>query len=432
MASERVSEANTADAPRAADTAPARAEATASPSNGRRQRIILVAVAVLLIGAVGAWLYFAGKESTDDAQIDGHVNPTAARVGGTVIKLNVRDNQQVKAGDILVQIDPKDYEVALAHSRAELASAEADLAAAQANVPITTTTSSSDVSRTNASVEQAQASLSAAQHNVEAAKARLASANARQRELEARADKAARDVERFKGLVAKDELSQQQFDAAVADANAARAAADSQKASVAEAETAIGGSQSQIAAAKAGVGQAEAQARTAQTAPQQVATAKAREQAAAAKVAQQKAAVAQAELNLQYTTIKAAVDGIVSRRTVEVGQVIQAGQSLMALVSLDDLWVTANYKETQIQDMRPQQRVVIKVDTFGGREFRGRVDSIAAATGARFSLLPPENATGNFVKVVQRVPVKIVFEQGTDPEYLLRPGLSCVPTVYTK
>jgi membrane fusion protein (multidrug efflux system) len=431
MASERVSEANTADAPRAADTAPARAEATASPSNGRRQRIILIVVAVLLIGAVGAWFYFAGKESTDDAQIDGHVNPTAARVGGTVIKLNVRDNQQVRAGDILVQIDPKDYEVSLAHARAELASAEADLAAAQANVPITATTSSSDVSRTSASVEQAQASLSAAQHNVEAAKARLASANARQRELEARADKSARDVERFKGLVAKDELSQQQFDAAVADANAARAAADAQKASVAEAETAVAGSQSQIAGARAGVGQAEAQARTAQTAPQQVATAKAREQAAAAKVAQQKAAVTQAELNIQYTTIKAAVDGIVSRRTVEVGQVIQAGQSLLALVPLNDLWVTANYKETQIEDMRPGQRVVIKVDTFGGRTFQGHVDSIAAATGARFSLLPPENATGNFVKVVQRVPVKIVFDQGTDPEHLLRPGLSCVPTVYT-
>jgi membrane fusion protein, multidrug efflux system len=432
MASERVSEANKADAPRVADTAPARAEATATSSNGRRQRFILIGVAVLLIAAVGAWLYFAGKESTDDAQIDGHVNPTAARVGGTVIKLNVRDNQQVKAGDVLVQIDPKDYEVTLAHARAELASAEADLAAAQANVPITSTTSSSDVSRTSASVEQAQAFLSGMQHSVEAAKARLDSASARQRELEARADKTAKDVERFKGLVAKDEVSQQQFDAAVADANAARAAADAQKASVAEAETAVGTAQSQLAASRGALGQAEAQARTAQTAPQQVLTAKAREAAAEANVAQKKAAVAQAELNIQYTTIKAAVDGIVSRRTVEVGQVIQPGQSLLALVPLSDIWVTANYKETQIEDMRPGQRAVIKVDTFSGRKFYGRVDSIAAATGARFSLLPPENATGNFVKVVQRVPVKIVLDQGTDPEHLLRPGMSCVPTVYTK
>jgi membrane fusion protein (multidrug efflux system) len=432
MASERVSEANTGDAPRAADTAPARTEATAAPSNGRRQRFILIGVAVLLIAVVGTWFYFAGKESTDDAQIDGHVNPTAARVGGTVIKLNVRDNQQVKAGDILVQIDPRDYEIELAHARAELASAEADAAAAGANVPITTTTSSSDVSRTSASVDQAQATLSGMQHNVEAAKSRLVSAHARQRELEARAEKTAKDVERFKGLVAKDEVSQQQFDAAVADANAARAAADAQTASVAEAEIAVGTAESQIAVARGGLGQAEAQARTAQTGPQQVATAKARQQAAEAKVQQQKSAVAQAELNLQYTTIKAAVDGIVSRRTVEVGQVIQPGQSLLALVPLNELWVTANYKETQIEDMRPGQRAVVKVDTFSGRKFYGHVDSIAAATGARFSLLPPENATGNFVKVVQRVPVKIVFDEGTDPEHLLRPGLSCVPTVYTK
>ena len=432
MASERVSEANKADAPRAEDTAPPRTEAAATSSNGRRQRFILIGVAVLLIAAVGTWFYFAGKESTDDAQIDGHVNPTAARVGGTVIKLNVRDNQQVKAGDVLVQIDPKDYEVALAHARAELASAEADATAAEANVPITSTTSSSDVSRTSASVDQAQAILSGMQHSIEAAKARLDSAHARQRELEARADKTAKDVERFKGLVAKDEVSQQQFDAAVADSNAARAAADAQKASVAEAETAVGSAQSQFAAGRGALGQAEAQARTAQTAPQQVATAKARQLAAAAKVQQQKAAVSQAELNLQYTTIKAAVDGIVSRRTVEVGQVIQAGQSLLALVPLNDLWVTANYKETQIEDMRPGQRAVVKVDTFSGRKFYGHVDSISAATGARFSLLPPENATGNFVKVVQRVPVKIVFDEGTDPEHLLRPGLSCTPTVYTK
>ena len=348
------------------------------------------------------------------------------------MKLNVRDNQQVKAGDVLVQIDPRDYEVALARARAELANAEADAAAARANVPIISTTTSSDVSRTSASVDQARGTLSATQHNVEAAKARLVSAIARQRELEARAEKAAKDVERLKALVAKDEISQQQFDAVVADANAARAAADAQKANIAEAETAIGTAESQYAATRGALGQAEAQARTAQTAPQQVATAQARLLAAEAKVQQQKAAVAQAELNLQYTTIKAAVDGFVSRRTVEVGQVIQSGQSLLAVVPLNDLWVTANFKETQLESIRPGQRALIKVDTFSGRKFYGHVDSVAAATGARFSLLPPENATGNFVKVVQRVPVKIVFDEGSDPERLLRPGMSAVPTVYTK
>jgi membrane fusion protein (multidrug efflux system) len=432
MASERVSEAGKADAPRAEASTPDRAEAVATPSNGRRQRFILLGVAVLAIIAVASYFYFAGKESTDDAQIDGHVNPTAARVGGTVVKLNVRDNQLVKTGDILVQIDPKDYEVALLRARAELANAEADAAAARANVPIIATSSSSDVSRTSASVEQARGTLGATQHNVEAAKARLVSATARQRELDARAEKAARDVERLKALVAKDEVSQQQFDAVVADGNAAHAAADAQKANVAEAETAVGTAESQMAAGRGALGQAEAQSRNAQSAPQQVATAQARLQAAEAKVQQQKAAVSQAELNLQYTTIKAAVDGFVSRRTVEVGQVIQPGQSLLAVVPLNDLWVTANFKETQLETIRPGQRAMIKVDTFSGRKFYGKVDSVAAATGARFSLLPPENATGNFVKVVQRVPVKIVLDEGSDPEHLLRPGMSATPTIYTK
>jgi membrane fusion protein (multidrug efflux system) len=433
MASERVSEARTADAARAEGATPARTEATATTSNnGRLRRFIFIGVALVLVLAIGAYFYFAGSQSTDDAQIDGHVNPIGARVGGTVIKLNVQDNQVVKTGDVLVQIDPKDYEVALARAKAELANAEADMAAAGANVPITSTTSSSDVSRTSAGVEQAQASMSASEHNVQAAQARLTAAQARQRELEARADKSARDVERLKGLVSKDEVSQQQFDATVADANAARAAADAAKASIAEAETSVSVAQSQFAGSRGRVSEAEAQARTARTAPQQVATAQARFQAAEAKVAQQKAAVAQAELNLNYTTVKAPVDGIVSRRTVEVGQVLQAGQALLAVVPLNDLWVTANFKETQLGDMRPGQRAEIKVDTFGGKKFYGKVESIAAATGAKFSLLPPENATGNYVKVVQRVPVKIVLDAGADPEHLLRPGMSATPTVYTK
>ncbi len=433
MASERVSEARTADAARAEGATPARSEVTARPSNnGRLRQFVFIGVALAVVLAIGVYFWFAGKESTDDAQIDGHVNPVGARVGGTVVKLNVQDNQQVKAGDVLVQIDPKDYEVALARARAELANAEAELAAAGANVPITSTTTSSDVNRTSASVETAQASLKASEHNIAAAQARLTSAEAHQRELEARADKSARDVERLKGLIAKDEVSQQQYDATVADANAARAAADAAKASIAEAETAVAVAQQQQVAARGGVVEAQARAQSARTAPQQVATAKARAEAAQAKVEQSKAAVAQAELNLNYTTVKAPIDGIVSRRSVEVGQVLQPGQALMALVPLNDLWVTANFKETQLGDMRPGQKAVVKVDTFGGKKFYGKVESIAAATGARFSLLPPENATGNYVKVVQRVPVKIVLDPNADPEHLLRPGMSAEPTVYTK
>src|SRR5262249_15606150 len=232
--------------------------------------------------------------------------------------------------------------------------------------------------------------------------------------------------------LAKDEVSQQQFDAAAAVAEAQRAAADSARSQVAEAEAGVPVSESHLLQARAQAQQAQATLRSAETAPQQMTQMRARAEAAQAQVAQAKAALDQAELNLQYTTVRAPIKGVVSRKTVEMGQVVQAGQPLMALIPLENVWVTANFKETQLTNMRPGQAAIIKVDAYGGREFKGHVDSIAAATGARFSLLPPENATGNYVKVVQRVPLKIVLDPGQDPDHLLRPGLSVVPTVYTK
>lgn len=410
------------------------APVAAPPANGssRRTPLLIGALLVLILGSVGAWLYFAGKETTDDAQIDGHINPIAARVGGTVIAVNIEDNQAVKAGDLLIQIDPRDYEVAVARAKAELATAEADAIGAQANLPIISTTSASDVSRTTASVDQATASLDASARNVDAARARLEAATARQREADARTAKAQKDQERLKGLVAKDEISQQQYDAAVAEADAARAASDSARAGIAEARSAISVAESRQIETRGTLDQAHANSRTARTAPQQVNAAKARVAAAEARVQQVKAALAQAELNLQYTTVKSPVDGIVSKRTAEIGQIVQPGQPLLAVVPLNDVWVTANFKETQLEHIRPGQRVTIKIDSYGGGQFSGKVQSIAAATGARFSLLPPENATGNFVKVVQRVPVKIVLDPNTDPTHILRPGMSVEPTVYTR
>jgi membrane fusion protein (multidrug efflux system) len=405
---------------------------TASLSQNPRVRL---AVAVALIAALGvlAWLWItAGRETTDDAQIDGHVTQIAARVGGTVKAVRVNDNQRVDAGAVLVELDPRDYQVALDRARAELADAEATAAAAQSGVPIASTETASNVTTARGSVEQAQSGVVAAQKEIEAARARLTTAQARLRETEANAAKAARDVERLRGLLAKDEVSQQQFDAASAAADAQRAAADSARSQVAEAEAGIRVAESKLTQAQAGARQAEAGLRTAQTGPQQVAATRARAEAAAAKVQQSKAALAQAELNLQYTTVKAPVAGVVSRKTVEVGQIVQPGQPLMALIPLEDVWVTANFKETQLTHMRPGQKATVKVDAYGGKEFAGHVDSIAAATGARFSLLPPENATGNYVKVVQRIPVKIVLDAGQDPDHLLRPGMSVVPTVYTK
>jgi membrane fusion protein (multidrug efflux system) len=398
-----------------------------------KKRLPLIGLIVgVLVVVIAVWMWAtAGRESTDDAQVDAHVTPVAARVGGTVARVSVSDNQQVDAGAVLVELDRRDYEIALDRAKADLADARAVASAAAANVPITSTTSAGNVATAQGGVQEAQAGVSEAGQSVEAARARLVTARARLREQEANATRAARDVERLKGLLAKDEISQQQFDAAVAAADASRAAADSARSQVQEAELAINVAESRLAASRAGQQRASAELRTAETGPQQVAATRARAESAEARVKQAEAAVKQAELNLDYAVVKAPAKGIVSRKSVEPGQVVQPGQPLMAIIPLDQVWITANFKETQLSEMRPGQPVTIKVDAYGGRKFKGHIESVAAATGSRFSLLPPENATGNFVKVVQRVPVKIVLEQGQDPEHLLRPGMSVTPTVQT-
>src|SRR5579872_5039624 len=395
-------------------------------------RIGAAAAVVVVVGAAIWFWITGGRESTDDAQMDAHVTQVSARVGGTITKVSVDDNQLVEAGAVLVELDPRDYQVAADKARAELADAEAAAQAAQSNVPITSTTAASNVATARGGVAQAESTVAAAEKEVEASRARLSSAQARQREADANAAKAARDSERLRGLLAKDEVSQQQFDAASAAAVAMKAAADSAKAQVTEADAGIRVAESKLAQARAGQEQAHAELQTAQTAPQQVAAIKARAASAEAHVQQARANLAQAELNLQYTTVKAPVRGIVSKKSINEGQVMQAGQPLLAIVQIDDVWVTANFKETQLREMRAGQRAKVDVDAYGGRTYNGKVDSIAGATGSRFSLLPPENATGNYVKVVQRVPVKIVLDPGQDPEHLLRPGLSVTPTVFLK
>jgi membrane fusion protein (multidrug efflux system) len=374
----------------------------------RHDRRTRAALAVILLAVVVAgilaWRHFSGRESTDDAQIDGHVNPVAARVGGTVVAVLVADNQPVEPGTLLVRIDPRDYEVALARAQADLAENEATARAARTTVPLTSTTAGSQET--------------AADSDLAGAQARLAAAQAQLREAQARERQTAGDLERFRPLLAKDEISKQQFDAASTAADSARAFREA-------AEAAVHGAEKAIEAARARL----AQARTGRA---QVDIVSSRADSAAAKVEMARSALEQATLNLSYTEVKAPVRGVVSRKTVEVGQVVQPGQPLLALVPLDDVWVTANFKESQLKSIRPGQPVAIAVDAYGGRTYRGRVDSIAAATGSRFSLLPPENASGNYVKVVQRIPVKIVLEPGQDKEHLLRPGLSVTPTVFTR
>lgn len=395
---------------------------------------IKVGLGVIVLAVVGAgvWVFAtSGREKTDDAQVDAHIVPIAARVGGTVADVPVQDNQKVEAGAVLVALDPRDYEIAVERAKAELADAQAALEAVRTGVPITSATTTSGVTGAQGMVQQAQAAVEEATHGVDGAKARLTTAEARQREAEANAARAAKDAERLKGLLAKDEVSQQQFDAAQAAADALKASTDSAKAQVAEAQFAIRAAESRLAQARAAVDQAGAMLKSAQTGPEQVSATRARSAAAEAHVQQMQAQLKQAELNLERATVKAPVAGIVSKKSVEAGQVIQPGQPLLTIIPLEKVWVTANFKETQLRDMKPGQKARIEVDAYGGRDFDGTVDSVAAATGARFSLIPPDNATGNFVKVVQRVPVKIALEVKGDEAALLRPGLSVTATVYT-
>jgi len=400
----------------------------------RQPRVLAgLTVLVLAIAGVAVWLAVtAGRETTDDAQVDAHVTQIASRVGGTVTKVAIEDNQLVEAGAILVELDPRDYQVAVEKARAELADAEASAVAARSNVPITSTTAAGNEATARGGLTHAQSGIAAAEKEIEAARARLVTAQARLREAEANAAKAARDVERLRGLLAKDEVSQQQFDSVTAAAEAQKAAADSARSQVAEADAGIRVAESKLAQARAAELQARAELQTAQTGPSQVTATKARASSAEARVQQALANLAQAELNLQYTTVKAPARGVIGRKGINAGQVVQAGQPLLAIVQLDEVWIVANYKETQLKDMRPGQRTTVDVDALGGRGFNGKVGSLAGATGARFSLLPPENATGNFVKVVQRVPVKIVLDPGQDPEHRLRPGMSVTTTVYTR
>lgn len=403
-----------------------------NPRRKRTIRIVVLAVIVLaIIVAIPVYAYYSVRESTDDAQVDGHVVPISARISGTIISVLVNDNQPVRAGQELVKLDPADYQVALSQAQASLANSEATTSESQENVPITTINTTSQLSTSGTQVDQAVAAVASAQQGVDAARARLTSANASLAQKEANRVKAQKDLARFKDLVAKDEISKQDYDAAVAAADANDADVDSARADVVEAQHNFEQSGAELQESKARLATAMVQQRQSeQVRSRQQAVSVARYKQSQATVQQRKADLEQAQLNMGYTLLRASVDGIVSRKNAEPGMQVAAGQQIMALVPLDDVWVTANFKETQLKKMRVGQSVQIEVDTYGSsRKYRGHVDSIAAASGAKFSLLPPENATGNYVKVVQRVPVKVVLEPGENREHLLLPGMSVTPTV---
>jgi len=391
-----------------------RVSRTASP--GFRIAIIIGVVILLVVGFF-VYRYVTSYESTDDAEVDGHINSISARISGHVIKLNVLDNQYVQSGTVLVEIDPADYQVAYERAKADFDDAQAAAAAAGVNVPITSVNTTSQVSATEADVASSRAGIAGARQQYEAAKAQLAQAVAND-------VKAQNDLGRYKQLVDKQEISQQQYDQAVAASRASAAAVDAARATADAA-------QQQVTQAQGKLVQAEANLSSAQTAPRQMEVTRSRAASALAEAQLKKAELDQAQLNLQYTKVTAPVAGVVSDRTVEVGQNVAPGQELMKVIPLNDVWITANFKETQLREMKVGQPVTIEVDA-SGRKYKGKVDSLAGASGARFSLLPPENATGNYVKVVQRIPVKIVLDPGENNDQSLRPGMSVEPKVWIR
>ena len=385
----------------------------------RRRGIVIAAILVVALIALGIWWRSTFSEDTDDAQVNGHLIQISSRIGGQVTKVYVEENQVVKAGDPIVELDPRDYQVAVENAEAALASAKANAAAAMVAVPITTINTGSNLSSASADVTGARATVEQAEQQLDAARARVV-------QSEANNTKAQADLARYKPLVAKDVISKQQYDAAVAAAEAAQA-------DLTGAEASMQAAQDGVRVAHERESQATAMLKYAQTGPQQVAAQNAHFKQAEAQVQQAQAQLDQAKLNLSYTKIVAPEDGIITRKSVEINQNVSVGQNLMTLVSLEGLWVTANFKETQLEHMHAGQPVQIHVDATG-QDYSGRVTQIGGATGSVLSLFPPENATGNYVKVVQRVPVRIDFTDlaKEDPNHRLRPGLSVEPKVKVK
>ena len=404
-------------APREVPAAPPEARPAAPTKPGFRQRrstqVFAGLIALAAVGALGAWIFGRGKESTDDAQVEGRVVSVSPRVSGQVEKVLVIDNQSVRQGDLLVQLDTKDLDAKLASARADLESARAGLASAQVNLKLTQLNA-------DASLRQARGGLTQATSGVQATRSALAQARAEVEAAEAADRLAQSDWVRAQELAKAEAIARADLDARRARSEQARAALEQARAKLASTEA-------NLASSGGGVATAQGRLAAAETAPDQVKAAEVSVQAAQARLDQAQAAYDLAALNRSYAEVRAPVDGVVSRRTVEQGQLVSPDRPMLALVPLQDVWVVANFKEDQIGEMKPGQRATVRVDTYGGRDFQGHVESLAGASGARFALLPPDNASGNFVKVVQRVPVLIRLDRTS--EVPLRPGMSATVTV---
>jgi membrane fusion protein, multidrug efflux system len=380
------------------------------------RKILLIILAVVLVAVgIAYWLYSRHFEDTDDAQVDGHINAITARIPGTITGIYVEENQFVKAGQVLAELDPRDNAVALAIAQSQLAQARAQSLAASPNVPVTETSTRTTIATAAADVTNAEAAVAAADQNYQAALAKVS-------ESEANSAKAQQDVERYRPLAAKDEVPREQFEQVLANAKALAA-------TVAASQATAKAAARQADQARAQLSQTHERAEEAkQNAPHQVEMQKANVTARQAAIQTARAQLDQARLNLSYVKIQSPVNGIVAKRSAEVGQHVEPGQQLLLITQIDDLWVTANFKETQLRRMKPGQGVRIRVDALNS-DFDGYIESLPAASGAITSLLPPENATGNFVKVVQRLPVRIRFKPNQNGFDRLRPGMSVEPKV---
>lgn len=407
-----------------------KAQPAMAPRKRRRALLIVGIIGVLLaVGGVLFYRYAQTYESTDDAQVDAHLNGVSSRIQGTVIAVNADENQFVSEGQVLAKIDPRDYQVAAAQAQAQLSQSQADIAAEHPNVPITETTSETNISAAQAQVDTQLAALASAEQDTAAARQRLSQAEAQLREAEANNAKAQADLERYRALVEKDEIPRTQFDQIVATAKAQAAAVDSANATVAANRASVESSARTADQRRAQVAEARTHlAQSHRNAPQELARSQATLKSKQAQANAAKAGVDKALLDLSYTNVIAPASGIIGKRSVEVGSTVQPGQQLFTIAQIGDIWVTANFKETQLQRMRPGQRAKIHIDAFD-QDFNGYVESMPAASGSITSLLPPENATGNFVKVVQRLPVRLRFDKNQTGLDRLRPGMSAVPKV---
>jgi membrane fusion protein (multidrug efflux system) len=381
-----------------------------------RKILFLALAVVVVIGGVAAWIYFSSYESTDDAQVDGHLHPVSARISGTILRVNpdVEDSHYIEAGTVLAEIDPADYQADRDRAQADFERLQASSVAAEKDIAVTSSGSNGRLDLANASVSEAEDSVATEKASLQAAQARLAQAQANFKRAED-------DRQRYERLLAKREISQSEYDRVETEAATNGEGVTASKADIIAAQQRIAQAQSRLAERKADL-------LSAGSAPQQIASTRAKATAAVSEAARARAQLTTSQLNLSYTRIIAPVSGIVGRKTVEAGQRVQPGQQLLTIIPVDDLWITANFKETQLQKMKPGQAVTIRADA-SGHDYHGHIDSLGGATGSKFSLLPAENATGNYVKVVQRVPVRIVLEQGENADHRLRPGMSVEPQV---